>query len=138
MEITVTFSLIYIFDWKCADLFCFFFVFVFVFVFFLFLFFFGGGISPRQNVWTQKLCACCRGFARLSNLSKPDLESNLIKIYAWKLSKQILSKNLSLWIQFLTLSWRRPLSYRNQSNDLHSKSVDWFLYDSGLRHERVK
>ena len=33
----------------------------------------------------------------------------------------------------LTLSWRRPLSYRNQS-----KSMDWFLYDNGLRHERVK
>ena len=28
----------------------------------------------------------------------------------------------------LTLSWRGPLPYRNQ---------DWFLYDSGLRHERV-
>ena len=21
--------------------------------------------------------------------------------------------------------------------DLHSKSMDWFLYDNGLRHERV-
>ena len=31
----------------------------------------------------------------------------------------------------LTLSWRRPLSYRNQS-------IDWFLYDNVLRHERVK
>ena len=38
----------------------------------------------------------------------------------------------------LTLSWRRPLSYRNQSIDLQSKSMDWFLYDNGLRHERVK
>ena len=28
----------------------------------------------------------------------------------------------------LTLSWRRPLSYSNH----------WFLYDNGLRHERVK
>ena len=28
----------------------------------------------------------------------------------------------------LTLSWRRPLSYRNQSIDLRSKSMDWFLY----------
>ena len=37
----------------------------------------------------------------------------------------------------LTLSWRRPLSYRNQSIDLRSKSVDWFLYDNGLHHERV-
>ena len=38
----------------------------------------------------------------------------------------------------LTLSWRRPLSYRNQSIDLLRKSIDWFLYDNGLRHERVK
>ena len=38
----------------------------------------------------------------------------------------------------LTLSWRRPLSYRNQSINLQSKSMDWFLYDNGLRHERVK
>ena len=38
----------------------------------------------------------------------------------------------------LTPSWRRPLSYRNQSIDWQSKSTDWFLYDNGLRHERVK
>ena len=35
----------------------------------------------------------------------------------------------------------RPLSYRNQSIDLLFKSMDcfpdWFLYDNGLRHERV-
>ena len=41
-------------------------------------------------------------------------------------------------VMFLTLSWRRPLSYRNQSIDLRSKSMDWFLYDIGLRHEMVK
>ena len=34
-------------------------------------------------------------------------------------------------IIFLTLSWRRPISYRNQS-------IDLFLYDNDLRHERVK
>ena len=32
----------------------------------------------------------------------------------------------------LILSWRGPLSYRNQSIDL-----DLFLYDNGLCHERV-
>ena len=32
-----------------------------------------------------------------------------------------------------TLSWRRSLSCRNQC-----KSMDWFLYDRDLRHERVK
>ena len=41
-------------------------------------------------------------------------------------------------LNYLALSWRRPLSYRNQSIDLQSKSVDWFLYDNRLRHERVK
>ena len=40
------------------------------------------------------------------------------------------------WVD-LTLSCRRPISYRNQSIDLHSKSMDWFLCDVGLRHERV-
>ena len=38
---------------------------------------------------------------------------------------------------YLPLSWRRPLSYRNQSIDLLGKSMDWFLYDNALRHERV-
>ena len=31
-----------------------------------------------------------------------------------------------------------PLSCRNQSIDLLCKSMDWFLYDNRLRHERVK
>ena len=38
----------------------------------------------------------------------------------------------------LTLSWRRPLSYRNQSIDLLRKSMDWGLFGNGLGHERVK
>ena len=37
----------------------------------------------------------------------------------------------------LTLSWRKSLSYRNQSIDLQTKSMDWFLYNRNLRHERV-
>ena len=38
----------------------------------------------------------------------------------------------------LTLSWRRPLSYRNQSIELLRKLMDWFLYDNCFRHETVK
>ena len=34
-------------------------------------------------------------------------------------------------------SWGRSLSYRNQSIDVQSKSMDWFLYERDLRHERV-
>ena len=70
----------------------------------------------------------------------------------WVLLEDVLSLSLSLtifserhktgWVRNatwnLTLSWRRPLSYRNQSIDLQSKSLDWFLHDNGLRHERVK
>ena len=42
------------------------------------------------------------------------------------------------WKFLLTLLWRRLLSCRNQSIDLLPKSMDWFLYDNGLRHERAK
>ena len=42
------------------------------------------------------------------------------------------------WITNLTLSWRRSLSYGNQSIDSLRKSIDWFLYDNDLRYERVK
>ena len=47
---------------------------------------------------------------------------------------------IMIWVYYdlLTLSWRRSLSYRNQSIDLLCKSMDWFLYDNDLRHERVK
>ena len=42
---------------------------------------------------------------------------------------------------FLTFSWRRSLSYRNQSIDLSidlgCKSMEWLVYDMDLRHERV-
>ena len=46
-------------------------------------------------------------------------------------SSKILGSNL-------TLSWRGLLSYRNQSIDLQSTSMNWFLYDNDHRHERVK
>ena len=39
---------------------------------------------------------------------------------------------------FKTSLTRRPLSYRNQFIDLLWKSIDWFLYDNGLSHDKVK
>ena len=42
------------------------------------------------------------------------------------------------YLSSLTLSRRRPLLYRNQSIDLQSKPMGWFLYYNGLRLERVK
>ena len=58
-----------------------------------------------------------------------DPEGQIFKY--WPSAKQPFSYNC------LTLSWRRPLSYRNESIDLVRKCMDWFLYDNGLRHERV-
>ena len=40
-------------------------------------------------------------------------------------------------LMLLTLSWRRSLSYKNQSIDLQSKSVGWFLYDRDQRRSSV-
>ena len=37
-----------------------------------------------------------------------------------------------------TVSDLGSLSYKNQSIDLHSKSMDWFLYDRDLGREKVK
>ena len=54
-------------------------------------------------------------------------EKNKLLLDPWHSSKE----------QILALSWRRPLSYRNQSINLQSKSMEWFLYDNGFRHERV-
>ena len=53
----------------------------------------------------------------------------------WILRKYVFKNKINFC---LTLSWRRPILYRNQSIDLRSKSMDWFLYDIGLRHERDK
>ena len=42
------------------------------------------------------------------------------------------------WGTSLTLLLQKSLTYWNQSINLQSKSMDWFLYDKDVRHERVK
>ena len=55
-------------------------------------------------------------------------------MYTWSILEQ---QDISL-MDGSTLSWRRSLSYRTQSTDLQNKSMDWFLYDRDLRHEKIK
>ena len=73
----------------------------------------------------------------------------LIPLPLWNIMTSLIEKKLkTLWhysfitpilnLCDLTLSCRRSLSYRNQSIGLLCKSMDWFLYDMDLRHERVK
>ena len=74
---------------------------------------------------------------RVINISS-DIPTTQMSIFILFVSTGVLSENdYSLWVP-LSLSRRRPLSYRNQSIDLLRKSMDWFLYDNGLRLERVK
>ena len=46
-------------------------------------------------------------------------------------------KGLLSWSDFLNSFMTESVSYKNQSIDLLCKSMDWFLYDRDLRHERV-
>ena len=63
-----------------------------------------------------------------------------INVGAWFIGRESFMKMLESCYKkdCLTLSWRRSLSYRNQSNDLQSISMGWFLYDRDLRHKRVQ
>ena len=75
-------------------------------------------------------CLFSRGhFFRHHYLDRPKQYNKVTWIFAIFLQQ---------YVTFLTFSRRRPISYRNQSIDLLCKSMDWFLYDIGLRHERVK
>ena len=56
----------------------------------------------------------------------PNLPSALFSSQGFPISEN--NKN------HLTLSWRRPISYRNPAIDLLRKSMDRFLYDIGLHH----
>ena len=50
----------------------------------------------------------------------------------------IIYKTVVTTFRDLIISWRRSLSWRNQSIDLHLKTVIWFLYVRDLCHERGK
>ena len=82
------------------------------------------------------LCNCLQiNDANICNrqLFNTDITKRKSEVSNWKSIPVNYTKKTS----FLTLSWRRPLSYRNESTDLQCKSVDWFLYDNSLRHEKV-
>ena len=72
----------------------------------------------------------------LEKLTNPG-SANRMSVYPC-LSFLKIKPNPFLNVAYLTLSWRRSLSYKNQPIDLQSKSMDWFLHDMDLCHERVK
>ena len=83
------------------------------------------------------------GFNLLGYLaSKPNTSRAYISCSSWKIAliSDYINRRKEAVINYcyLTLSRRRPWSYRSQSINLLCKSMDWFLYDNGLRHESVK
>ena len=80
---------------------------------------------------------------QVSSVQKPVVEEDFIENGLFGHSKRA---KLKRWTKrsvdnimkfHFTLSWRRFLSYGNQSIDLLCKSMDWFLYHRFLLHERV-
>ena len=61
----------------------------------------------------------------------------LNRIFLRVISGWLLVNSTGQFLDYLTLSWRGSLSYRNQFIDFEGKSMDWFLYDRDLRLEWV-
>ena len=93
-------------------------------------------ITQKQLFWNFKV-----NFFFVIRLKKTDssLLPSLItpKKFTLELRKIRSKKDFTTTLNPLTLSRRRSLSYRNQSIDLQRISMDLFLYDRDLRHERV-
>ena len=62
--------------------------------------------------------------------------SSLAKLFITRIFLYIFLESF-LSTTILTISWWRCVLYRNQSIDLLSKLMEWFLYDRDLHHERV-
>ena len=96
-------------------------------------------MRKKQEVWIKVALPhtfCVLKFLTLSNNNWTS-SSDQIKLISGDSFNFYFFFGCIFYQMYLTLSWRRPLSYRNQSIDLLRKSMDWFLYDNGLRHERV-
>ena len=87
---------------------------------------------------TPLLAASVCGDSKIIQASKGC--SRIMRCFSYIESRDILIELVVTFtlLIFSSLSWRRLLSYRNQSIDFLCKSLDWPLYDYGLRHERVK
>ena len=87
---------------------------------------------PKSEDWRMKFAGFKVVKSASKNLNKEEHASSENQEF------DVYERVILLLLWTLTLSWRRPLSYRNQSIDLQDKSMDWLLYDNGLRHERVE
>ena len=95
---------------------------------------------PRTNQATKS-----KRFARIANVFKLMLLTILARSTIMDVWRALITPPTSSnACSYLTLSWRRSLSYRNQSFNLQSKSskssksMYCCLFDRDLRYEKVK
>ena len=92
-----------------------------------------------SEIQFYQLCYCVKGSVGHTSVDVHSIPCEINLEDPIQSSTQAKTVNRSLGCRLLlTLLRRRPISYRNQSIDLLCKSMDWFLYDIGLRRERVK
>ena len=94
-----------------------------------------GTFCWAESVLLSRKCSveqkvfCWANFVLCFFLGEIQLHGLICQLY---FSSEFKFEQVMEWVQ-LTVSWRRALSCRNQS----IKSMDWFLYDNGVRRERV-
>ena len=88
-----------------------------------------GGFS---NVSDHSGTLCIKGLTLLLQKSNYTKKHTHIKTFHNHLKRKFIMLLISL-----TLLWQKSLPYRNQSTDFLCKSMDWFLCDRHLCHERV-
>ena len=104
-----------------------------------------GTLILRENTGLKQTlffsASLCPWSARnRSSISVETAWVHILGLRQWKpcILSRLSSKMFHSVQHYLTLSWRRSLSYRNQSIDLQSKSMDWILYNRVLGYERFK
>ena len=83
-------------------------------------------IDFKNGLYHDAYVKVVLGFLGVSKRTHSESNSVSLNFYPTKIARRRQESQ--------TTFRRRPLSYRNQSIDLLCKSMDWFIYNRGLRH----
>ena len=83
---------------------------------------------PNFSYWSPWKHRKTKDFLMISGGSKGNIRKKRVKM------SQRAIENIRRSI----ISWGKSLSYRNQSFDLQSKSMNWFLYETDILYEKVE
>ena len=83
---------------------------------------------PNFSYWSPWKHRKTKDFLMISRGSKGNIRKKRVKM------SQRAIENIRRSI----ISWGKSLSYRNQSFDLQSKSMNWFLYETDILYENVE